>query len=61
MEGATKLALNRPLWRLLVESGATLKWCKPNNADDGDGGCGGCDYGIKVKRLKVDIYLPPLT
>jgi len=40
MEDATKLALGRPLWRSLAESGATLKWCKPKN-DDGDDDGGG--------------------
>ena len=35
LEEAIKLALNKPLWRLLAASGATHWWCMPNN-DDGD-------------------------
>jgi len=35
LEDATiKLALNKPLWRLLAASGATHWRCMPNNDDD---------------------------
>jgi len=33
LEDAIKLALDKPLWRLLAASGATHWWCMPNNDD----------------------------
>jgi len=40
LEDAIKLALNKPLWRLLAASGATHWWCTPDNDDDDDGETG---------------------
>jgi len=33
-EDATKVALDKHLWRLLAASGATHWWCMPNNDDE---------------------------
>ena len=33
-EDAIEMALDKPLWGLLAASGATHRWCMPNNDDD---------------------------